>query len=58
MDEVDLLHAHPTYARVKKPDGRETSVSLRNLARCPVEKVSDQQDKDTDNQQNAKETDD
>ena len=42
VGEVELLHANLTYARVKKPDGRETSVSLRNLARSAVEEVSDQ----------------
>ena len=35
MDEVELLEANPTYALIKYPDGRESSVSLRDLAPCP-----------------------
>ena len=42
--------------RLKKPDGGETSVSLRNLAKCPGEKVSDRQNDDADVQHSAKET--
>ena len=33
--KVDLIEANPMYARVRYPDGRETNVSLRDLARCP-----------------------
>ncbi|VDI32023.1 Hypothetical predicted protein [Mytilus galloprovincialis] len=32
VEEVDLLKANPTYAHVRLPDGRETTVSLRHLA--------------------------
>ena len=35
VDEVELLEANPTYAHIKYPDGRESSVSLRDLAPCP-----------------------
>ncbi|XP_042232861.1 uncharacterized protein LOC121873374 [Homarus americanus] len=34
VDEVELLEANPTYAHIKYPDGRESSVSLRDLAPC------------------------
>ena len=40
MDEVELLEANPTYAHIKYPDGRESSVSLRDLAPCPKETIS------------------
>ena len=56
VDAVEILQANPTYARVKKSDGRETSVSPRNLDRCPDEEVTNQQDEDTDDQQSVKET--
>ena len=32
VEEVDLLECNPTYARVRLQDGREDTVSLRNLA--------------------------
>lgn len=35
VDEVELLVANPTYARVRYPGGRESTVSLRDLAPCP-----------------------
>ena len=34
IDEVELLDANPSYAHVKLQDGRETTVSLRDLAPC------------------------
>ena len=34
-DEVDLVDANPSFARVRLPDGRESTVSTNNLARCP-----------------------
>ena len=37
VDEVELLQANPSYAHVRYPDGRETTVSMRHLA--PVGKV-------------------
>jgi len=39
-DEVELTEANPTYAYVKFPDGRETTVSLQDLAPCPERPVS------------------
>ena len=35
VQKVELLHANPMYARVKFPDGKESNVSLRDIARCP-----------------------
>ena len=35
VDEVELTDVNPTYARVRYTDGRESSVSLRDLAPCP-----------------------
>lgn len=32
VEEVQLLEANPTYAHVRLPDGRETTVSVRHLA--------------------------
>ena len=34
VDKVDLLHATPNYALVRLPNGRETTVSLKNVAPC------------------------
>ena len=35
VESVDLLHANPEYAFVRHPDGRENTVSLRDLAPTP-----------------------
>ena len=35
VQKVELVEANPMYARIKYPDGRETNVSLRDLARYP-----------------------
>ena len=35
VDQVELKQANPTYAHVKYMDGRESTVSLRDLAPCP-----------------------
>ena len=32
VDEVELVHVTPTYAKVRLPSGREPTVSLRHLA--------------------------
>ena len=34
VDEVELLEANPNYAHIRHPDGRENTVSLRDLAPC------------------------
>ena len=35
VDEVELVDVNPTYAHIRYPDGRESTVSLRDLAPCP-----------------------
>ena len=35
VDQVDLQEANPTYAHVCYMDGRQSTVSLRDLAPCP-----------------------
>lgn len=35
VDEVELLEANPTFANIRYPNGRESTVSLRHLAPCP-----------------------
>ncbi len=37
VQKVDLIEANPMYARIRYRDGRETNVSLRDLARYPRE---------------------
>jgi hypothetical protein len=39
VDEVELTDINPTYARVRYTDGRESSVSLRDLAPCPTSSI-------------------
>ena len=34
VDEVELIEANPQYAFVKRPDGTETTVSIKDLAPC------------------------
>ena len=34
VDKVNLVHATPNYAVVQLPSGRETTVSLRDIAPC------------------------
>ena len=35
VDEVELTDINPTYAHIRYPDGRESTVSLRDLSPCP-----------------------
>ena len=35
VEEVELTDVNPTYARVRFADGRESNVSIRDLAPCP-----------------------
>ena len=37
VEKVELIHTNPSYAFIKYPDGRESSVSLRDLAPCPAD---------------------
>jgi len=41
-DEVYLIDANPSFARVRLPDGRESTVSTNDLARCPQPTVAEQ----------------
>ncbi len=36
VDEVLLTDVNPTYAHIRYPDGRESTVSLKDLAPCPI----------------------
>ena len=35
VDKVELIDANPTFASIRYPDGRESTVSLHDLAPCP-----------------------
>ena len=35
-DQVHLLDANPSYAKIQFPDGKEDTVSTHDLASCPV----------------------
>ena len=35
MEEVELIESNPSYAHIRYPDGKESSVSLQDLAPCP-----------------------
>ncbi|KAG1690732.1 hypothetical protein GQR58_007598 [Nymphon striatum] len=35
MNQVDLLEANPTFANIRYPNGRESTVSVRDLDQCP-----------------------
>ena len=48
VDEVDLLHANPSYALVRFPGGKEDTVSIRDLAPCARDAVDGVQDDTTD----------
>ena len=41
VEKVDLIHATPQYAHLRCKDGRETSVSLRDVTPIPLENKSD-----------------
>ena len=40
MEEVELTHANPTYAHIRYKDGRESSLSLKDLAPSPRNTLS------------------
>ena len=61
VDEVEIIYVNPNYAQVRCPNGREMTVSLRNLAPCPQKDTADEEpdspltsvnDKETSNQEN------
>ena len=35
VDQVELLNSNPTYANIEYPSGRESTVSVHDLASCP-----------------------
>lgn len=39
VDEVELIDSNPIYANIGHPDGRESTVSVRDLAPCPEGQV-------------------
>ena len=41
LDKVNLVHPTPNYAVVQLPSGRETTVSLRDIASCTNSETSD-----------------
>ena len=43
VDEVKIIHVNPNYAQVRCPNGREMTVSLRNLAPCLQEDIADEE---------------
>ena len=45
---MELLHANPSYAHIKMPDGRETTTSLEDLARCPTSTEEEEEDEDSE----------
>ena len=47
VQRVELLEANPMYALVKYPDGRESNVSLRDLAPLPLARESTMADDTT-----------
>ena len=36
VDEVELTDVNPTYAHIHYPDGRESTMSLKDLSSCPL----------------------
>ncbi|XP_048577994.1 uncharacterized protein LOC125559879 [Nematostella vectensis] len=42
VDQVELKDANPTYAHIQYADGRESTVSLRDLAPCPPQNTAPQ----------------
>ena len=36
MDEVELTNVNPAYTHIRYQDGRESTVSLKDLSPCPV----------------------
>ena len=39
VDEVDLIEANPSFAKIRYPNGRESTVSVNDLAPCPPSPV-------------------
>ena len=43
VDEVEIIHVNRNYAQIRYPNGREMTVSLRNLAPCPQKDTADEE---------------
>ena len=54
VQKVDLLEANPLYARIRYNDGRESTVSLRDVARYPYESNGKDDDTVTDDEDSGK----
>ena len=51
VDKVDLLHATPNYAIVRLPNGRETTVLLKDMAPCTSADSNDIVNIDNENEE-------
>nr|XP_039261686.1 uncharacterized protein LOC120337851 [Styela clava] len=47
VEQVELKNVNPAYARVRFSDGRESTVSLRDLSPCPVSQRSSSHDRES-----------
>ena len=36
VEEAEIMHVNPSYANIRYPNGREVTVSLRDLSPCPT----------------------
>ena len=49
VDQVELLDANPTYANIRYSNGRESTVSIRDLAPSPRSKIISDGNQDPQN---------
>ena len=56
VDQVQLTEANPAYALVEYPDGRQSTVSLRDLAPCPAVPVTESTQQPSWNSKNGDES--
>ena len=40
VDEVQLMDINPSYAHICYPDGRESTVSIKDSSACPAPPIS------------------
>lgn len=43
VDEVELTEVNPSYAHIRYPDGRESTVSVKDLSPCPRTNISQEE---------------
>lgn len=48
-DQVELVDVNPVYANINYPDGRESTVSIRDLARSPESPTTSVHQNETQN---------